>query len=76
MNVDKEIIKQVGEKVESLRGRWCKIALYALIGALVGAGIITLTGCSGTLGFSVESQYGKLRWDFDGNGTPVIPQKK
>ena len=76
MNIEKDEIEKVANYAESRWGKWGKILVGALAGALIAGGIFTLSGCGTTV--TVSSDQGML--EINSNGvviyTPPIYETK
>ena len=64
MKVERDEIKEFAEKAENRWGKWAKVLVGALIGALVAGGVLTLSGCGASV--TVASEQGMLQVQSDG----------
>lgn len=74
MDIKKGQVETAAEKAETKWGKWGKIIIYAIIGALAGAGILTISaGCSANSTVSLSSDQGMLAVSRDAvSGAMVI----
>lgn len=72
MDIKKETIVKLVAAGEGRWGNWVRYVIGALIGALVAAGLLTVTGCGVSAGVSLSSEQGVLSVSRDGAGRLVV----
>lgn len=72
MDIKKETIEKLMAAGECRWGGWVKYVIGAIVGALVAAGVLTVTGCGVSAGVSLSSEQGVLSVSRDGESGAVV----
>lgn len=70
MKVEKDEIREFAETAENRWGKWAKVLVGALVGALVAGGVLTLSGCGASV--TVASEQGMIQVSSDGK-VVIVP---
>lgn len=76
MDIKRELIEKLLAAGEGRWGGWVKYVIGSIVGALVAAGVLTVTGCGVSAGVSLSSEQGVLSVSRDGESGAVVVQQK
>lgn len=72
MDIKRDTVEKLMAAGAGRWGNWVKYVIGAIVGALVAAGVLTVTGCGVSAGVSLSSEQGVLSVSRDGASGAVV----